>query len=101
MSNHCHYYCSNCYDTNKIVNAVKTITVTCDTNIPQPLEISGNIYVDGVTVDIPQPLEVSETISCETNIPKPLEVYGEQFQKPENVTVTDGTVTFTVNNRQL
>lgn len=101
MSNHCHYYCCNCCGINKIVNDVKTITVTCNTNIPQPLEISGNISVDGVTVDIPQPLEVSGTISCETSIPQSLEVYGEQFQKPENVTVTDGTVTFTVNNRQL
>lgn len=63
MSSHCLYYCCNCCDINKIVNDVKTITVTCDTNIPQPLEISGNISVDEVTVDIPQPLEVSGTIS--------------------------------------
>lgn len=90
MSNHCHYYCCNCCDINKIVNVIKTITVTCDTNIPQPLEISGNISVDGVTVDIGSSSWTEFVLNN-----------GEQFQKPENVTVTDGTVTFTVKDKQL
>lgn len=77
MINHCHY---NCCDISKIVNTIKTITITCDTNIQQPLEISENISV----------LEVPRTICTEFVLNN-----REQFQNPENVTVTDDTITFT------
>lgn len=95
-----------------LINAIKSISVTCD--IPQPLEVTGTIKTD---VQIPQPLQVTGTINtvstdaCAEAMAKILgqstsfnEIIlqnGEQFQNAEDVSVNGSIVSFSSQNQKI
>lgn len=84
MNNHCHYYCCN-------IN--KTISVDCVTvDIPQPLSVTGTIQCEEVNLCY---ASLDNTIAVSSSCTDFVLNNGEQFQNPENVTVTGGTITFT------
>ena len=89
MSNHYHYCC----------NINKTISVDCTTvDIPQSLSVTGTIQCEEVN---PFYASWDTIIAGRSSCTEFALNNREQFQNLENVTVTDSTVTFTVNNRQL
>lgn len=87
MSNHYHYYCCNCCNINT------TISVDCVTvDIPQPLSVTGIIQCEKVN---PSYASLDTIIAWSYSCAEFVLNNREQFQKPQNVTVTNGTVTFT------
>lgn len=63
-----------------MVEAIKNISIS----VPQPLDVN-------CTTEIPQPLEVSGNISCQSNIPQPLQVTGS-LSVPQPLEIS-GTIT--------
>ena len=84
MNNQCHYYCCD-------IN--KTISVDCVTmDIPEPLSVIGTIQREEVN---PCYASLDTIIAGSSSCTDFVLNNGEQFQKPENVTVTDDAITFT------
>lgn len=121
--------CFCCYF-KKLYEAIKNINLSCNVDIPQPLEINGTVDCNS---NFPQPLQIEGTVTCNTTIPQPLEVTGtincvstdscaesmakilsqsssfteivldtgEQYQKVEDVTVNGSIVSFSSQGKKI